>query len=112
MNYSEWVSILLTSLTILLGVLTIIISLVAWITLRQIKKNAKTMAQQAVKQKLEKLEKDQILPLIQEKISAKVNEQIEIMINNGELKDYIIRSNTDSVIDPESERELQENEGY
>ncbi|MDI2113079.1 hypothetical protein [Commensalibacter nepenthis] len=109
MDYSTYLSITLTALSVILTAMTIGIGIVAWVTIGSIQKKAKKIAIITVEAKLKELEDERILPFIKETILTKTNEQIEIMIKNGELREYTFQ-NERSVLNPETEKELEEKE--
>lgn len=112
-DYSTFISIILTCLSVLLTALTVVIGVVAWYTISSIKKSAKRIAKEvaseAVVAELKKLEKKIIIPFIEVTVVAKVDEQIEIMIKNGELKEYA-RNSGEYFTNFDAEKELKEKE--
>ncbi|MDI2091638.1 hypothetical protein [Commensalibacter oyaizuii] len=109
MDYSTYLSITLTALSVVLTAMTIGIGIVAWLTIGSIQKKAKKTATCAVEAKLKELEEEKILPFIKDTIMTKTNEQIEIMIKNGELREYAFQKGS-SVLNPDTEKELIEKE--
>lgn len=109
MDYSTYLSITLTALSVILTAMTIGIALVAWFTISSIRKKAKKIATETVEAKLKELENNKILPFIKETVLIKVNEQVEIMTKNGELREYAFQ-NERSVLNPDAEKELEEKE--